>query len=267
MGYMAAKHVGLGVATLELDGTSYLGRGTNFSADHAADSERVQGFGDTYTIAQILGRSHRFTFDLMEDASGSRKADPFSVSALSMDGNNVLALVENFSLDVAVPVDDNGGMSDFHAVAQVVGARAVTGTATMKILQSALSSQFLVDANSATPADNGWAFSLNPGFGGGPLTLNVVQQGVGKVVNRDTFHRLNVAFEGADAPSAVPSTGLIGTIFGDCLFTVNIDTGAGVYSCVAVAERYNLVVARRQVQRQTLTVMTQGAPGYAATTP
>lgn len=262
---MAAKHVGLGVATLDLDGNSYLGRGTNFSADHAADSERVHGFGDTYSIAQILGRSHRFTFDLMEDVSG-RKADQYSVSALSMDGNNMLALVDNLALDVAVPVGDNGGLSDFHAVGQVVGARTVTGTASMKILQSALSSQFLIDANSSTPADNGWTFSVNTGHGGGPLTLPVVQQGIGNVVNRDTFQVLNVAFEGAGAPVAAPSSGLLGTIFGDCLFMVSIDTGAGVYAVTAVAERYNLVVARRQVQRQTLTVMTQGAPGYAATT-
>lgn len=263
---MAAKHTGLGVATLELDGVSYLGRGTNFSVDHGADSERVQGFGDTYSIAQILGRSHRFTFDLMEDVSGSRKADPFSVSALTMDGNNMLALVESLNLDVSVPVDDNGGMSDFHAVGQVVGARTVSGTATMKILQSALSSQFLIDAQSSTPADNNWTFSLNPGFGGGPVTLPVVQQGIGKAVPRDGFQTLNVAFEGGGAPSAVPASGLIATVFGDALVTLNIDTGAGVYAVTAVVERYNLAIARRQVQRQTLTVMTQGAPGYAATT-
>lgn len=260
---MANKHVGLGVATLDIDGVSYLGRGTNFTAEHAADSEMVQGFGDTYSIEQILGRSHRFNFDLMEDASG-RKADPFSVSVLSLDGGSVLAVAESFNLNVSVPVEDNGGLSDFHAVGQVVGARVITGDCVLKVLQSALSSQFLVDATSSTPADNTIAFSLNPGFGGGPLTVNVVQKNVGHAVQRDGFQTLRLSFGGAAVPSAAPNAGILGIVFGDCLATLDIDTGMGTYGVDAVVESYGLSIARRQVQRQTLAMMTQGDPNYAA---
>lgn len=263
---MPAAKASSQVSAFTLDGTNLLASLTDLTFTGQVLSEMGHGINTQETKACPQKLDSRCSFTINVAGSNCPK-DGLSLTAMSVDAENVLATNQSFTMSISVASQRTDGNADWNTY-RTATERTVTYTFDWQVASAAASiGQITSMLGSTASTLSDLVMAVSVGFGGTTYTQNCLIKSADHTMTRGGIQTYKTVLESRELASA-PASGtdvIAVALIGDALLTVAADTDAGTYDGVILIESVELTVSNGSLAKITGSGFFQGAVTYAAT--
>jgi hypothetical protein len=266
---MAVRHTDLTLATLDIDGNSYLTDWQSIALNTSITTVDGRGGSDRYAKHVEVKGAVSMPFELLLDnTTGGARTTNLNVSLFTLESMDLLADIRDFTISFTNGTSDGSGMRDRWQYPNYVGGSEIRTSGTAFVPFSSSQYELITNINSGTAANRAVSTDIN--FGADRLTMEMQLISANLVNAAGAITTVPFELVGNGAPTS-PSTS---TLFGraltgteaNSLFTAEVDTGAGVYTLdEAIIQSMTVTASDGALTRLSGVLLNRGAITWAAT--